>query len=486
MTYPAGLVFGLLDVSGRVADEGLAERLRGYTISWSRYGYRGEILEDRGVNAVLDLAVRRGYRWCLVQAHGHILCENWYPRHWNRLPFEAALARWVEDTDFLVTGWLTGDEATGYGLDDRCLLVDLARYAEYGRPPFDGGAAARPRPVLVRTAVPDGPERRALMPGAGDAAGTAQPGWPFIEASLRHGLPVHELDPTLQCHTVWFGPPFPGAKYDPFRPTDTARRHFLEGVGRQMRDCRRGVFLWNLEPYDDVRPAPADFRGPAAVLYAVASGFKPNAILDAHGFDGRTRVVFFDYSPNALEVRRTLRDEWDGHDYPRFIRYLFHKFPPPETYYQLWSGATPETLDWHDVDRFWQAELQKWGGERAFAEHWRRYRGLPHEYVCCDILTEPEFLLDRLDRGPGNVIWWSNAFFTVAGNWQHTPAERRRQYETWIAGLAARNPDAYLYGSDWNNTSVNQLPAGRYWQAYQQVGQDDLVPHRLGVREIRF
>ncbi len=490
MTYPADLVFGLLDISDRVADRELAERLRGYTISWSRYGYPREILEDRCVNAILDRALQHGKRWCFLQAHGHVLCENWVPRHWNRLPFEAALARWVESTEFLITGWLTGNETTGYGLDDRCLLVDLARYAEFGRPRFDAGAAApgtRVRPMLVKKAMPEGPEHRTLLPGlVADAAGPARPGGPFIEASLRHGLPVHELDPTLQCHTVWFGPPFPEAGGDPFQPTDPARCHFLEGVDQQVRNCQRGVFLWNLESYDDVRPASVDFQPPTTALYAVASGFKPNVILDAHGFDERTRVVFFDYSPNALEVRRTLRDEWDGQDYPSFIRYLFRKFPAPETYYQLWSGATPATLNWEDADRFWQAEMQKWGGERAFVEHWRRYRCLPHEYVRCNILTEPERLFDRMDRGPGGIVWWSNAFFTIAGNWQHTPGDRRRRYETWITGLAARNPDVELYGSDWNNTSVNQLSAGRYWQAYQQLDQDDLVPHCLGTREIRF
>ena len=45
------------------------------------------------------------------------------------------------------------------------------------------------------------------------------------------------------------------------------------------------------------------------------------------------------------------------------------------------------------------------------------------------------------------------------GNWFHTPVERQRMYERWMAGLADASPQALLYGSDYANANVNGLTA---------------------------
>ena len=42
-------------------------------------------------------------------------------------------------------------------------------------------------------------------------------------------------------------------------------------------------------------------------------------------------MVFFDYSPNALEVRKFILDEWNGRDFPSFCERIFEAFPAPET-----------------------------------------------------------------------------------------------------------------------------------------------------------
>ena len=72
--------------------------------------------------------------------------------------------------------------------------------------------------------------------------------------------------------------------------------------------------------HDDVDVPPAGLAPLLSTVYGVAAGFKLYRILDTHGFDANTRVVFFDYSPRALEFRQLLLREWDGRDYPRFLR----------------------------------------------------------------------------------------------------------------------------------------------------------------------
>jgi hypothetical protein len=261
---------------------------------------------------------------------------------------------------------------------------------------------------------------------------------------------------------------------------------FLESVRRQAMNARRGVFLLNIEAYGDVDTPPGGHTGPVSSLYAVASGFKPNRILQTHGLDRDTRVVFFDYSAQALAVRRAMVDEWDGADFPGFVRRLLERFPPPSTYYQLWADATPDTIDWPTFHRLWAQELARLGGPQAFRGHWHRYRSLSHEYVHCDVLTDTAPLLAHVRRESRAVMWFSNAPFTVYSNWRHSLEERKARYEDWVARLAAHNPDLLLYGSDYNNSNVNCLAAGEYWRLYQERDGGPLAPAELSEHEVRM
>ena len=75
--YPDDLVFGILNTSNRIHDSLLCAKFKSFTISWSRYGYRGRFIEHEKVNGILDQAVELGYRWCLIQAYGHMIAERW-------------------------------------------------------------------------------------------------------------------------------------------------------------------------------------------------------------------------------------------------------------------------------------------------------------------------------------------------------------------------------------------------------------------------
>ena len=175
-----------------------------------------------------------------------------------------------------------------------------------------------------------------------------------------------------------------------------------------------------------------------------------------------------------------------GEDYPRFLKYMFKKFPHPETYYHLWAELTPDNVNWNDMYQYWQNEIDKWGGPQVIKSHWVAYQELEHVYVRCNILTEPEILLAQMDHQPHSVIWWSNAFFTVHSNWYYTLDERKQIYDRWIMSLAAKNPHIFLYGSDYNNISVNFIRAKMYLDEYSKHAGSYLDPYKLHEHEIRF
>ena len=152
------------------------------------------------------------------------------------------------------------------------------------------------------------------------------------------------------------------------------QRQFLDSIDDQVKDSRKGVFLFNLESYQDVVERPDNFTPPVSSLYSVAAGFKPNMMLHTLGFDNSTRMVFFDYSTTALEMRKVINTEWDGEDFPRFVRYLMKQFPPGEVFYQLWAGLSPDEIAWDDLEQLWRNEIDKWGGEAAIKKHWMAFR----------------------------------------------------------------------------------------------------------------
>jgi len=431
-----GPVFALLDTAAAIPDAALAARLRDLTISWSRFKYSGHILEGADLDALLARARAGGHRYCLVQTWGHILQEVWTPEG-SGGDFVTALMRWAAERDFAAAG----------GPD--CLLVDLARYRA-GSPviPFPDSLAAGTARLTADSPRKVSRLKAWLGPAIGDL-GDAD----LIEAARLWGA---------------------GAA------------RFLANAKLLTGSLPRGVFVWNIESYDDVSEPAESFAGPLSTLYSVAAGFKPNWILESHGFDERTRVVFYDYSEAGLEFRRLLLNEWDGADYPAFLRHLFRRLPSSRAFYLLWDGATPEDLDWDDVEARWRQEIDRWGGESVLRAHWARYRRLRHEMVPCNLLEGGAPLLSRLRDEESALIWWSNAFFTIYSNWKLDAGQRQEIYGRWIERLARRAPRLLLYGASSNNISVNAVRAADYWEWYRENAGDELEPGRLHRVELRF
>jgi hypothetical protein len=498
------IVLGLLNRSHGKMNSLAAAKLRNFTLSWTRYGYHDLIIEGGGINAILDQASERGYHYCLVQSDGHIIIEEWHPQHSKPKDFYCAIMDWIDSVDFFVTGYIVDGKNDWHGLSAQCLLVNLDYYQAYGRPEYDLSVS---QPIKLPKAIGDpenhdGTELSSLRPsGEMETCLPKTSGWNFVNVSLTNGMAVYNFDETVRRNKLYLQTEnepqaeefarclgqnaFDHAGKNNHLLTPDHKR-FLNAISRQINNVKRGVFIWNLESYADVEEPPLEFKPPLSSLYSVAAGFKPNRILHTHGFDENTRVVFFDYSRNALEVKKLLNEEWDGEDYPRFLKHVFKKFPHPETFYHLWADLSPDSINWDDMEGYWRDEIDKWGGEQVIKDHWRLYKSLNHEYLHCDLLTEPHKMLEQIDRRPGAMIWWSNAFFTVYSNWLFTIDERKQLYDRWINGLAAKNPDIFLYGADYNNISVNHIQARPYLNLYAKFGDSYLNPYKLQRHEIRF
>lgn len=494
------LICALLDNSIDFPDGEAAARARDLTISWTRFKYFGPIIEDRSLDGVLPRAAESDADYCLIQAYGHILAEVWHPDGGVCLPVMQAIEDWVDQEEFLVCGHLLAEPGHWYGLNQDCLLIDLRRYRALGRPSVDDPVLAQGDVALDLMAGfrVDGASPRLVPTRERVRIAPRLPGWSLVRLSLEAGHALLELPPAVDAGMVtldprdpahWIGPQPAAAKPAEVEGPQGKQRRFLEGARTLTADLPKSIFVWNLEPYDDIECPAEGFQPPLTTLYSVAAGFKPNRILQTHGFNAETRMLVFDYSPQGLEFRRLLHEEWDGVDYPSFLRVLFRRLPSGEAHYLLWDGMTPENLDGRVVERRWKQELAAWGGEEALYEHWQAFRRIRVEYLLCNLLTEQDKLLQEIHDEQNAIIWWSNAFFSVHSNWLYSSAQRQGIYRRWIEALARKAPWLWIYGSDCHNQSVNCHTARRYLDWLQNLpgeGFDELTPPGLNRCQIRF
>lgn len=440
-------LYAVLDVRDRIADPVARERSRELGFAWMRWSYAGEILEDADPDALLAQADARGAARLLVFATGGMPVETLRPKN------DAApeLARVLGDAlDAGDSGaWLVGQAERPGSVRDDCWLVDLARWRAAGRP------------TLLRE-----DRTRSLRAPAGAIA-------PMPEPALR--LWRH-LEPERAAHA------------DAFRrapdAVDTAALSpplgdFVASIARTLAQCQRGVFIWNLESYDDIAVEQA---APLRTLYCVAAGFKPNAILRSHGFSPEAEVVFMDYSREALAFRKWLVEDWNGRDLPAF---LWPKLDAGAVHYWLRSTARGGAPVREELEQLWARELQDWGGADAFAEHWTATRRLRHRYVHADLLHAPEAALGAPAGGPA-LVWWSNAFSSVHALWHLRHAERVAAFARWIRCIAASLPEAWLLGADANNSPVGGIRAATYAELLAAWDGSMHAPLPAGHAPVRF
>lgn len=480
------LVFGLLSKQHEHA------KLRELTIAWSRYGYHGQIIEGNSINDILNQACLAGYEYCFIQKAGHIIDERWHHPNWNIEGFHAALQRRVNDQSFFITGHWQVSNTGCVGLDTNSLLVNLTLYQAWGKPLFGNISATTQNLLRVDPASIDTDHLTADISEAPFSLDVE--GWNFIDISLRHNTPILGFPSVIKQRHLnvshdstehnsfehYLGKNINGLANDPSINQD--QHTFLNNVSTQTERARRGVFLWNIESYQDL--TSPTHPEPLETVCCVAAGFKPNHILQTNGFTEQTEVLFFDYSNAALTTRQQMVEQWDGDDFPHFVRYLFKTNPHPETFYQLWHETTPDNVNWEDIEWFWQHELSHWDSPAQFKQHWQNYRQLPHQYIACNLLTEPQQLLKKLEAKKHTYVWWSNAFFTVNSNWFYSSAQRKQLYQRWIESIAKQAPHARLNGADYNNVAVNGITAEHYLSNYNRQPCDELNPrarHDIGI-----
>jgi hypothetical protein len=136
-----------------------------------------------------------------------------------------------------------------------------------------------------------------------------------------------------------------------------------------------------------------------------------------------------------------LLQNWNGEDYPKFLRWAKSKYQINET-----GGIKTEHETYEDL---WQREIAWWGSEKAIKDHWDRYKKLKHSYIHLDVCVTPEKLTSIVTPEESSVIWWSNAFHTVGAHYLRGLQGVTDCYNEWINQLNNKNPNLWILGKDY-------------------------------------
>jgi hypothetical protein len=430
-------VVGIYDDRDSIKNKELGDKYKELTeffIRHMKYGIGREFLTGTTVNEILNEALSKNYEYCLLMSVGHFV---------NDPSFFKYIESWIDKIDFFVTGHIIDRESDNsqknskghyWGLHKQCMIINLKYYEEFGKPHWGDKFISEEQIEVVKAKrskndIHDDYTPIFLEPTKETKVCTPYvDGWNFINKSLENGLTVYNFHPKIR---VTKGYAYPNKDIDTLKTQLTWINDILVGAP----NC---VFLWNTENYRDIKVS----EGPKIKkLYAVAAAFKPNFILNKFGFYDDTEIIYFDYSKQSLAFKKLLLEKWDGTNYPDFLKRMKKQYNINETY----GGNTQDK----PYSELWKNELLEWDSEEIIYEHWQRYKKLKHTFIHCDILENPEKLINKVDNTEDSYIWWSNAFHTVTAHYTRTLADLKDHYNTnWINALKIKNENLICFGTD--------------------------------------
>ena len=443
-------VVGILEDLGNYRET--YSKLQDITLYASKVRYEGPVIRNHNIDSLLKEAAATEFSYCLIQSVGHIIVDP---------AFFSLIDDWIDNFDFFITGHIidmhfknkrphSGNKY--YGLHKQCILVNLDYYRKFNSPEFGKKETENKTvhiPIRSNKDIHDDYTPVSLRPTEDTAVCTPMvEGWNFINRSIQENLTIYNFHPKIRVTKKFIYP----------SKDIVDLNNQLDNLVNILNHSGDSVFFWNTEKYYDIKHSENSIE-PIDTLYAVAASFKPNYILHNFKFTDKTKVVFYDYSKQAIAYKNLMLKEWEGEDYPAFISYAKKKYPIKESSHDPFGNDNYQEL--------WQKELSWWGGEKALKDHWMDYRELEHTFIHCNILENPEKLYRHINSNERSIIWWSNCFFTANAHYVRGLAELKELYKEWVDQLYSKNPNLLIFGRDELNNKIHGQFIADYRENYK-------------------
>lgn len=432
-------IIGLYDDRHQIYNKELANRYKELSEFFIRHikVISNTYIIGKSINEVLNKALEKNIDYCIVMSVGHFI---------NDSRFFTYIEKWISKVDFFVTGHIIDHNSNNsrecsngnyWGLHKQCLLINLKYYEKFGCPEW-GDRFINEDKIEVTKAkrskadIHDDYTPIFLEPTSETQICTPYvDGWNFINISLENNLKVYNFHPKIRATKRYA---YPNKSVEEL----SRQLDWIKNILNSAQDC---VFLWNTETYHDIVKYSYNKQFPIEKLYSVAAGFKPNLILEKVGFSEKTEIIYFDYSKQALAFKKYLLENWNGKDYPNFIRKTKKRYKINETFGTLTEGKSYEEI-WE------QRELYFWQSPEILTEHWQKYKTLKHNFIHCNLLQNPEILINKITQEGNSIIWWSNVFHTVTAHYTRSLSDLTEHYNTFIKSVIDKNSNLTVFGTD--------------------------------------
>lgn len=400
--------FAILYRPDRYLSESISHQSLEITKYWTETYNKNYIISE-SLDDILEKAAVNNFKYCLIQESGNMIFDH---------SFYKLLTQYLKDDQWFAIAHIIAKETTG--IHPQTILVNVDNWIKIGKPAYQDHPLDHPIDLVVpkrsSSNIHDDYTPYWIIPSKiKKSAIPCQPGWGWINSALSAGLAVKNFTPTLRKYKIYLYPENLNLWYD-------MQSMILNSVSVE----RTKVFFDNTEGITGFQPTK-DIEN----FYVVASGFKPNIIVESCGFDSNTTIIYYDYSGNALEFKKWLHKNWNGQNYVDTVRQYVTDIP-----------ALYESVKFDEVEAHWQIVLESFGGDKNFEKHWQRFNNCRFEYMYIDIVGfQRKYLIDRIDPLKKNAIWWSHAFNTFNSLILKGKHGNQICYDHWISDLKNRDPN---------------------------------------------
>jgi hypothetical protein len=454
------VVFALYDQLGHKSKE-YRDHVRAISmfdiqVSMDRFRYGDlivtELLEGNNIDDLISKAYSSGCNYIYLMSIGYITSDH---------SLLNDIHQFAVDNQYWLVGHILEDQfyhKTDNGffhLHPQSFYLNLDIWANLGKPKFGN------RTTITDFKIPGynrSPENIHddytplwLMPASTPRdtfSGVLNAGWNLIATMLSAGCKVGNFSESIRRRKSYLYPEIDdnrferilggeqGLTVEPTGPT-YAQYYYLKET--DFTNVTGAVFVFNNDnmSLEKIAYYPTTRLG---TLYAVAAGFKPLQLLSQVDCD-TARVVYIDYSEDALNYRQWLVDNWDGNDYMQAI----------EQYRQVNPNFDPIWMPGKQAQypQEWENTLRLFGGQQQWLKFWNKYKALEHRYIKTNLLNEFSAMIADMKQHPGNnMIWISNSFNTPATIRNFPPGTLSGYWNTFLTSVRESNLCIQVIGKD--------------------------------------
>ena len=432
-----------------------------------------KLFESDSIDTLLNQAYDLGYNYIYVMSIGYITSDHslLYEIHdfAERNQFWL-LAHLLEDKNYDKNAWFK-NQGAWFQIHPQSFYLNLDVWAQIGKPKFGNNEHVKDlvlpdynrskenihddyTPLWLKPAG-DRPEN--VLSNGQTYTGPVKQGWNLIATLLANNVAIGNFPESIRRKKSYLYPEIDddrfqrilagetGLAVEPTGPTYAQHQYLKE---TDLSRVPNAVFVFN---NDSMSLERISFYPTMKLntLYAVAAGFKPFQLLTQVDSTA-SRVVYIDYSQQALDFRKWLVENWNGEDYIKAIadyNQLVPEFDP------IWVPGRK-----HEFPDRWSENIQLFGGKQQWLKFWNRYRLLEHAYLKINLLSDYESLLCDMQSHQGNnMIWISNSFYTPATVRNFPPGELKTHWETFLKSVVDNNVCVQMVGYDHTGGYQTQL-----------------------------